>query len=511
MSAEPLWLDLQLAGRLWQRYGPPPSASDQAARALLRSRLRLWQWEHLLLTLEAAVSRSSHYPKLITRSEAGRAVAQAATEAGLGPDFLSLTAAAQSPDEERLNQALKALTARLPFSKASDIEAAPESFLAVSHDEVSGLISVSSSGTSGRGKRIFCSEDDLDRTVDFFQHGMQYLAGPGRAGRVALLMSGKRPGSVGDLLRRALQALDVACFVPGFMLPGQAGEEAMMDSLLKLEPDCLVGVPGQLLTLARHKRAPALARSVRSVLLSGDTVTPALRAGIAKGLDCEVFVHYGLTETGLGGAVECRERAGPHLREADLLAEIVDEGGAALPPGQWGEVVLTTLTRRAMPLLRYRTGDEGCLETRPCVCGSLFARLMVRGRLGAGIELQNGASLTLADLDNRLYGLPFVRGYRAVLHREAGRPPCLVLGLRLEQAPDDALQRAAQCLADLPGIAPRPDWPGYAGRDWAEAAPGGGALTLLLRRDESAPPPASLADSQAKRRFEHSTSGPGAA
>ncbi len=106
-------------------------------------------------------------------------------------------------------------------------------------------------------------------------------------------------------------------------------------------------------------------------------------------LGCEVFAHSGLTETGFGGGVECGAHQGYHLREADLFVEIVDPGtGRPLPDGEPGEIVVSTLCRLAMPLIRYRTGDLGHLLPGPCVCGSPFRRLgAVAGRI---VRTQDG-------------------------------------------------------------------------------------------------------------------------
>ena len=148
--------------------------------------------------------------------------------------------------------------------------------------------------------------------------------------------------------------------------------------------DCLVATPGQTLALARSgpgRRVPT--GRLKSVLLSGDYVALPLREGIEHAWGCDVFDHYGSTEMGLGGAVQCRAFAGRHIRESDLLFEIVDpDSGRVLADGEHGEIVLTTLTREGMPLIRYRTGDEGCVVTDACPCGSILRSLgRVEGRL----------------------------------------------------------------------------------------------------------------------------------
>ena len=93
---------------------------------------------------------------------------------------------------------------------------------------------------------------------------------------------------------------------------------------------------------------------------------------------------YGLSEIiGPGVAVQCREvREGSHVNEDHFLAEVVDpETGEPLPDGAEGELVFSTLTKEALPLLRYRTGDIASLDPAPCACGRTLARMgAVRGR-----------------------------------------------------------------------------------------------------------------------------------
>jgi phenylacetate-CoA ligase len=85
---------------------------------------------------------------------------------------------------------------------------------------------------------------------------------------------------------------------------------------------------------------------------------------------------------GPGVAGECEQKQGLHLFEDHFIAEIVDpDTGEALPVGQTGELVLTTITKEALPLIRYRTGDITRLHTDPCACGRTMARMeKVSGR-----------------------------------------------------------------------------------------------------------------------------------
>ena len=136
-----------------------------------------------------------------------------------------------------------------------------------------------------------------------------------------------------------------------------------------------------------------------------------------------------MTETGYGGAVDCALHCGCHLREDELLVEIVDPAsGAAAPTGALGEIVVSTLRRRGAPLLRYRTGDLARLIAAPCPCGSALKRLDgFAGRLGAGAPLASGGELTMPRLDEALFAIDAVSDFAAVVER--GEPTTLRLSI----------------------------------------------------------------------------------
>jgi phenylacetate-CoA ligase len=109
----------------------------------------------------------------------------------------------------------------------------------------------------------------------------------------------------------------------------------------------------------------------------------AMRDEIERRLGLRALDIYGLSEMiGPGVASECIEQAGAHVCEDHFVVEVVDpEGDAVLPDGAEGELVFTSLTREAMPLVRYRTGDLASLSRAPCGCGRTLARISrIKGR-----------------------------------------------------------------------------------------------------------------------------------
>ena len=98
---------------------------------------------------------------------------------------------------------------------------------------------------------------------------------------------------------------------------------------------------------------------------------------------------------GPGVATEClTARDGLHVQEDHFLVEVVDPAdGSPLPPGAEGELVFTTLTKEALPLIRYRTGDLGAISLEPCACGRTTARLIRLGGRRDDMMIIRGVNL----------------------------------------------------------------------------------------------------------------------
>ena len=243
--------------------------------------------------------------------------------------------------------------ARLPFLTPETLMAQGRRLVCVPASEIARVVSLHTSGSSGKAKRLYFTRGDLMRTVDFFTEGMRWMTAPGD--RVAVLMPCGVPDGIGELLCRALSSFGAQPLPLG----ARADLAAVGRELSFSPPDVLVGFPWQLRLLALL--CPQL--RPHAALLSADYVPETLPALLREIWGCTPLQHFGMTETGCGCAVEHPCAPGMVLRADELLAEIVEpESGAPLPPGQAGELVLTTLRREAMPLLRYRTGDRAVLD-----------------------------------------------------------------------------------------------------------------------------------------------------
>lgn len=304
-----------------------------------------------------------------------------------------------------------------PFTKPEDIQADPNRFICVTQDEINRIVTLPTSGTTGPSKRIFFSAQDQELTIDFFKVGMANLAKAGD--RVLILLPAERPGSVGDLLAAGLQRLGCIPFKYGPV----DDEQKILELIRSEDINVLVGAPVHMYRLACRDRADTIlpAGQIRSVLTSTDYLPQVIKTKLMQFWNCEVFDHYGMTETGLGGGVECSVHQGYHLREADLFFEVVDPvSGATIPNGILGEVVVTTLTRTGMPLIRYRTGDLSRLIPDECQCGSFIKRLeKIRARVHSGIQLESGV-IFQSELDEALFQMDGLVDFSVKMGEELG-------------------------------------------------------------------------------------------
>jgi phenylacetate-CoA ligase len=124
-----------------------------------------------------------------------------------------------------------------------------------------------------------------------------------------------------------------------------------------------------------------------------------------------VVDEYGLTEVGGAVALECPERCGFHVNVQDYYVEVVDADGKPVPDGTEGEVAITNLYHRPVPIVRYRTGDYATMDSAPCRCGALSPRLTkLTGRQLSRFKLSNGGSYSPFEMYREyLLSLPVAR------------------------------------------------------------------------------------------------------
>jgi phenylacetate-CoA ligase len=267
---------------------------------------------------------------------------------------------------------------RLPFTSKFDLQVGyPFAFFAVPREQV--VLVLSSSGTTGRAVPVGYTARDTDLWAGLVARSLAAVGvGPGDVVQNACGYG---------LFTGGLGYHQGAQRVGATVLPTAAGHsERQVTWLFDLGTTVLCATPGYLLALA--ETAADMGRDLRSSrlrvgMMGGEPASEAMREAIEARLGIRAVDTYGLSEMfGPGVSYECPHRAGLHVNEDHFIPEVVDPAtGNPLPDGETGELVLTALTKEAMPLLRFRTGDLTGLDRAPCPCGRTTARMgRVAGR-----------------------------------------------------------------------------------------------------------------------------------
>ena len=273
---------------------------------------------------------------------------------------------------------------RVPFTSKADLRAHyPFGLLAVEREQ---LVRVhASSGTHGKPTVVGYTRADLENWTELMARCMT--------------MAGVRPGMVihnangYGLFTGGLGFHQGGERIGATVVPVSGGFTARQAMLLRdLGAHVLVSTPSYALAIAQAIADAGLGDGgetgagglqLKLGLFGGEPWTEGMREQIERSLGLTAVNFYGLSEMcGPGVAAECPARTGLHVQEDHFTVEVIDpRDGRAVPPGTEGELVFTTLTKEAMPLLRYRTGDIGCLADAPCGCGRTTVRLTgLRGR-----------------------------------------------------------------------------------------------------------------------------------
>jgi phenylacetate-CoA ligase len=245
--------------------------------------------------------------------------------------------------------------ARFPFTTKADLrDNYPFGMFAVPHDHVRRIHA--SSGTTGRPTVVGYTQADLDVWADLMARSIRAAGGrPGMKVHIAYgygLFTGGLGAHYG--------AERLGCTV----IPVSGGMTARQVQLIcDFEPEIIMVTPTYLLTLIDEFERQGIdprATSLRVGILGAEPWTEQMRAEIEQRLDIDAVDIYGLSEVmGPGVAQECVEtKDGLHVWEDHFYPEIIDpETGAVLPDGERGELVFTSLTKQALPVVRYRTRD----------------------------------------------------------------------------------------------------------------------------------------------------------
>jgi phenylacetate-CoA ligase len=267
---------------------------------------------------------------------------------------------------------------RLPFTTKTDFrDNYPFGLLAVPRKQLSRVHA--SSGTTGKPTVVAYTRADLDMWREVCARNL-VAGGVTEDDMVQIAMGyGLFTGGLG--WHYGAEQLGAAV-VP--MSSGNTRRQIML--LQDFEATVFCATPSYAIYLAEQadEMGVDLTQTALRVGIHGaEPWSDEMRREIARRMGLDPIDTYGLSElVGPGVSGECTAHCGLHINEDHFLAEVVDPvSGERLPPGERGELVITALTKEALPVIRYRTGDITRLDPSPCACGRTFARMeKVSGR-----------------------------------------------------------------------------------------------------------------------------------
>jgi len=212
---------------------------------------------------------------------------------------------------------------------------------------------------------------------------------------------------------------------------GAGNTEKQLEMMVDLQATALAATASYALFLGEEIERRGLKEKIalRVGLIGSERWGEKMRRRIQELLGIDTFDIYGLTEIyGPGIGLDCPAHEGIHMWTDHLLLEIIDPAtGKQLPPGATGELVITTLTKEGMPLLRYRTHDLTCLKTAACSCGAPYPMIeRVLGRTDDMVKVK-GVNIFPGQVDNVLHLTPGAGSeYQLILSRDQGKDRLLV-------------------------------------------------------------------------------------
>lgn len=329
--------------------------------------------------------------------------------------------------------------ASVPLTEAEDLRQSPYDMLCIGMGDIARTFSHTTTGTTtGEPKRIFFAHSDADIIVDTMEAVLQTALGgtgsDGRGSRVHIFLPNNGgPLSIAGLIARGAEQMGCVPVI------GDCFEntEEQIRSIKETKPDMIMGSAFRIWRITQEAREfhdlPGI--GVKRIFITSEYLSVPMRGYLEEWWRAEVYHHYGMSEPGFVIGIECDRHDGFHFNESDLYFEVINpDTGRVIENEGEGELVLTTLNRVAMPLIRYRTGDIARLIRKPCECGA--STLIRIGRLPRrhALEVTIGAETKIFSslFDEALHQIPELIDYRIFISRENGKDllECVVEVLR---------------------------------------------------------------------------------
>lgn len=305
----------------------------------------------------------------------------------------------------------------IPLTTGTDLIEHPEDFLCVPREKLIHV--VNTTGTKGRPKRVYLTAQDLEQHLSIIGSHFLRLPGPARA---LVMLSMRLPGWASpEVTKRAFRKAGLFVVLSGT----EHSPHEQMAAIREHNINLLLTAPTYLRRLTLEADCDPKTLGVRYVFLGTQPWPEELRTEMEKTWGATLIDSYGSAETLFGFAAECDRQNGLHVPETEFWLEVVDPvSGEVLPDGEEGELIITTLSRVGMPLVRYRTGDIAHLLPREgrCACGLPFRKMSrVRGRWDDLLIVGVGTNVYPDSIDAAVMSVPGVTDYQIVVEKDSYR------------------------------------------------------------------------------------------
>lgn len=350
-----------------------------------QDQIRAWQDEGLVKTVHRVYENVPYYRNLMDQK-------------GIAPDDI------HSVDDLH----------KLPFLTKDDLRNAyPYGLLA---SPLSDCVRIqSTSGTTGRRVVAFYTQHDIDIWEDCCARAI--VAAGGTKEDVVHVCYGYGLFTGGPGLNGGSHK--VGCLT----LPMSSGNtERQIQFMCDLGSTILCCTPSYAAYLAEsiYERGVRDQIKLKAGIFGAEAWTEEMRQDIQNKLGIKAYDIYGLTEiSGPGVSFECREQTGMHINEDHFIVEIIDPvTGEVLPDGEKGELVFTSISKDAFPLIRYRTRDICILSRKPCSCGRTHVKMSKPMGRSDDMLIVKGVNVFPSQIETVLLNKGYPANYQIVVSRE---------------------------------------------------------------------------------------------
>lgn len=321
---------------------------------------------------------------------------------------------------------------RIPFTEKKDLQLFNREFLCCPAEKV--IDYVTTSGTLGDPVTFGCTEKDLQRLA--YNEKKSFMCAGLHPGNIVQLMTTMDKRFMAGLAYfLGIRELGASIIRVGNGIP-----ELQWDTIRRMKPDTIMCVPSFILRLIQYAEEHGIdyrSSSIRRIIGIGEGLREQdfslnlLGRRIKEKWDVDLFATYSSTEMGSTFS-ECEYGCGGHVHPELIIVEIIGPDNLPVPDGEYGEIVITTLGVKGMPLLRFRTGDIAAKRPEPCRCGRCSYRLTpLIGRKNNMIKLK-GTTLYPPALNDVLDNTSYVDNYVVMVQdSESGTDEVIVkVGLK---------------------------------------------------------------------------------